>query len=49
MRIAEFGATGLTGRRMVEQGLDRGHDLAAFILDVRHHEQYVRELPEMSY
>ena len=31
MRIVVFGATGRTGRPLVEQALERGHDVAAFV------------------
>jgi putative NADH-flavin reductase len=31
MRIVVFGATGRTGRPVVEQALERGHDVAAFV------------------
>jgi putative NADH-flavin reductase len=33
MRIAVFGATGRTGRPLVEQALDRGHEVVAFVRD----------------
>ena len=33
MRIAVFGASGRTGRFVVEQGLERGHDMVAFVRD----------------
>jgi putative NADH-flavin reductase len=33
MRIAVFGASGKTGRFVVEQGLERGHDMVAFVRD----------------
>jgi putative NADH-flavin reductase len=33
MRIAVFGATGRTGRPLIEQALDRGHDVIAFVRD----------------
>jgi putative NADH-flavin reductase len=32
-RIALFGATGRTGRHLVEQALERGHEVAAFVRD----------------
>jgi uncharacterized protein YbjT (DUF2867 family) len=31
MRIAVFGATGRTGVPLVEQALDRGHEVVAFV------------------
>ncbi|WP_435065136.1 NAD(P)-dependent oxidoreductase [Halobaculum sp. EA56] len=33
MRIAVFGATGRTGRPLVDQALDRGHEVVAFVRD----------------
>jgi putative NADH-flavin reductase len=33
MRIAVFGASGRTGRPLVEQALDRGHEVVAFVRD----------------
>lgn len=33
MRITVFGASGRTGRRVVEQGLERGHEITAFVRD----------------
>lgn len=33
MRIAVFGATGRTGRPLVEQALERGHKVVAFVRD----------------
>jgi putative NADH-flavin reductase len=33
MRITVFGASGKTGRLVVEQGLERGHELVAFVRD----------------
>ena len=33
MRIALFGATGATGRRLMEQGLAAGHEVTAFVRD----------------
>jgi putative NADH-flavin reductase len=33
MRIAVFGATGRTGRPLLEQALDRGHEVVAFVRD----------------
>ncbi|MFB6228487.1 MAG: NAD(P)-dependent oxidoreductase [Halobacteriales archaeon] len=33
MRIAVFGATGRTGRPLVEQALERGHEVVAFVRD----------------
>ena len=33
MRILIFGATGKTGLRLVQQALDRGHDVVAFVRD----------------
>lgn len=33
MRITVFGASGRTGRNVVEQGLERGHELVAFVRD----------------
>ena len=33
MRVTVFGASGRTGRRVVEQGLERGHEIAAFVRD----------------
>ena len=30
MRVTVFGASGRTGRQVVEQGLDRGHEITAF-------------------
>lgn len=33
MRIAVFGATGTVGRLVVEQGLERGHEITAFTRD----------------
>jgi putative NADH-flavin reductase len=33
MRIAVFGATGRTGMPLVEQALERGHDVSAFVRD----------------
>ena len=30
MRIAVFGASGKTGRLVIEQGLERGHEMVAF-------------------
>ena len=34
MRIAVFGASGKTGRFVVGQGLERGHEMVAFVRDV---------------
>ena len=34
MRIAVFGATGRTGRPLVEQAVERGHEVVAFVRDV---------------
>jgi putative NADH-flavin reductase len=33
MRVTVFGASGRTGRQVVEQGLDRGHEITAFVRD----------------
>ena len=33
MRIAVFGATGRTGRSLVEQALERGHEVVVFVRD----------------
>lgn len=33
MKVAVFGATGRTGRHVVEQGLARGHEVTAFVRD----------------
>jgi len=33
MRVTVFGASGRTGRRVVEQGLERGHEITAFVRD----------------
>ena len=33
MRIAVFGATGRTGRPLVEQAVERGHEVVAFVRD----------------
>ena len=33
MRITVFGASGRTGRQVVEQGLERGHEITAFVRD----------------
>lgn len=33
MRIVVFGASGKTGRLVVEQGLERGHEMVAFVRD----------------
>jgi putative NADH-flavin reductase len=33
MRLAVFGATGRTGVPLVEQALDRGHHVTAFVRD----------------
>ena len=33
MRIAVFGATGATGRRVVEQALEAGHEVTALVRD----------------
>lgn len=33
MRVLVFGATGSVGRRVVEQGLARGHEVTAFVRD----------------
>jgi putative NADH-flavin reductase len=33
MRVAVFGASGRTGRQVVEQGLARGHEIVAFVRD----------------
>ena len=33
MRITVFGASGRTGRRVVEQGLERGREITAFVRD----------------
>ena len=33
MRIAIFGATGRTGQPLIEQALERGHDVTAFVRD----------------
>jgi putative NADH-flavin reductase len=33
MKVLVFGATGGVGRRVVEEGLARGHDVAAFVRD----------------
>jgi putative NADH-flavin reductase len=33
VRIAVFGASGKTGRLVVDQGLERGHELVAFVRD----------------
>lgn len=33
MRVLVFGATGSVGRHVVEQGLGRGHEVAAFVRD----------------
>lgn len=33
MRITIFGATGRTGRKVVEQALERGHEVVAFVRD----------------
>jgi len=33
VRVTVFGASGRTGRRVVEQGLDRGHEITAFARD----------------
>ncbi|MFC5278513.1 NAD(P)-dependent oxidoreductase [Halorubrum rubrum] len=34
MRIAVFGATGRTGRPLVEQAVERGHEVVAFVRDM---------------
>jgi putative NADH-flavin reductase len=33
MRITVFGASGKTGRLVIEQGLERGHEIVAFVRD----------------
>lgn len=33
MKVAVFGASGRTGRFVVEQGLERGHEITAFVRD----------------
>jgi putative NADH-flavin reductase len=33
MRVAVFGASGRTGRHVVERGLERGHEIRAFVRD----------------
>jgi putative NADH-flavin reductase len=33
VRIAIFGASGRTGRKVIEQALERGHDVTAFVRD----------------
>ena len=33
MKIVVFGATGTIGRQVVEQALQRGHDVTAFVRD----------------
>ncbi len=33
MKVLVFGATGSVGRHVVEQGLERGHDVTAFVRD----------------
>jgi len=33
MRVTVFGASGRTGRQVVEQGLERGHEITAFVRD----------------
>jgi putative NADH-flavin reductase len=33
MHIAVFGATGRTGRPLLEQALERGHEVVAFVHD----------------
>jgi putative NADH-flavin reductase len=43
MRIAVFGATGRTGRPLVEQALARGHEVVAFVRDPAKLPEGVRE------
>ena len=39
MRIAVFGASGKTGRLVIEQGLERGHEMVAFVRDASRFER----------
>ncbi|MFI0451089.1 NAD(P)-dependent oxidoreductase [Actinomadura sp. 6N118] len=54
MKILVFGATGGTGRRVVEQALDRGHEVTAFVRDpaklgVEHEQLRVAQGDVMDY
>ena len=47
MKIAVFGATGRTGVPLVEQAIDRGHDVVAFVRDPAGLPAEVREHPSV--
>ncbi|MEF8900087.1 MAG: NAD(P)H-binding protein [Halovenus sp.] len=48
MRIAVFGATGRTGRPLVEQALGRGHEVVIFVRDATGLRSPVREDDRVS-
>jgi len=48
MRLAVFGATGRTGRPLVEQALERGHEVVAFARDATDLPAAVREDDRVS-
>jgi len=48
MQITVFGATGRTGQRLVEQALDRGHEVVAFVRDPSGLPKAVRENSRLS-
>jgi hypothetical protein len=48
MRIAVFGATGRTGQPLVEQALERGHEVVAFVRDATRLSSTVRDDDRVS-
>ena len=48
MRIVVFGATGRTGRPLVEQALERGHEVVAFVRDPAGLPSAIRENDRLS-
>jgi putative NADH-flavin reductase len=48
MRIAVFGATGRTGTPLVEQALERGHEVVAFVRDATDLPSTVRDDDQVS-
>ena len=53
MRLLVFGATGGTGRHLVEQALARGHEATAFVAEFMlkqvTDDTYLRQTPGLSY